>query len=68
MILRILVQYDTMGDLILLLGQCDLYHGPVILLNTILWIYIILQILVQYDTMSELILLIGQCDLYFMVQ
>ena len=68
-ILRILVQYDIMSDLIILLGQCDLYY--MILLNvsnTILWIYILLGILILYDTMGDLIILVGHCDLYFMVQ
>ena len=73
-ILGILVQYDTVGDIIILVAfrllWC-IFHGPVILLNisnTVLWIYIIFKILVQYDTMSELKVLICQCDLYFMVQ
>ena len=69
-ILRISVQYDTMGDLIIRVGHCDIFHGTVILLNisnTILCIYIILKMMVQYDTLSELIVLTGQCALYFMV-
>ena len=68
-ILRILVAYDTMNDLIILLGQWAIFYGPVILLHiSIWWIYIILGILVQYDTMGDLIILPGHFDLYFMVQ
>ena len=58
--LGVLVQYDTMSVVIILVGHCDIFHGPEILLNisnTILWIYIILEMLFQCDTMSELIYL-----------
>ena len=60
-----------MGDLIILVGHCDIFYGSVILLNisdTVSWIYIIPKMLVQYYNMSEPKVLIGQCDLYFMIQ
>ena len=51
-----------MGDLIILVGYCDIFHGPVILhniSNTFLWIYIMFKLLVQYDAVSELTILIA---------
>ena len=71
MIFRILVQCETLGDLIILIGHCDLYF-------MVRWFSLISPTLLYgftsyfscwfNDTMSKLIILIGQCDLYFMAQ
>ena len=44
-----------MGDLIILVGRCDLY-------------FMVQGFCLISSTISELIVLIGQCDLNFMVQ
>ena len=54
-------------DLIVYLGQCDLYHGPVILhyiLKTFCLINVVLEIFVPFDTKIELISCVDQCELY----
>ena len=53
------------------MGQCDIFHGPVILpyISVIIkYEGIILWILVQCGTVNDIILYIDHCDLYFMVQ
>ena len=70
-VLWILVQSDSVIDLILFAGHCDIFHGPVILpciSDSINYEGVILWILVKSGTVNNLILFAGHCDLYFMVQ
>ena len=67
---RILIQSDTVNDLILFVGHCDLYY-------MVQWFCLIsLSLSDRYAshfgylfyTASDLVSFIGHCDLYFMVQ
>ena len=55
-----------MNDLIIFVGHCDIFYGPVILL-CFSDQDIILKILLQSATINDLIHFLGYCDLNCMV-
>ena len=60
-----------MSDVILIIGQCCLFHDPAIFRHisySVSWIRIILGLMAKADTSSDLSLIVGQCYLHFMVQ
>ena len=64
------MQSDTVNDLILFVGQCDLYF----MVRGFCFIYLALSknrhhtlVLVQFHTVSDLIFFVGHCDLYFII-
>ena len=68
--LWILVQSDTVNDLTLFVGQCDLYFMSSDF-ALYLWLYLTnrhhILVLVQFYTASDLVFFVGHCDLYFII-